>query len=429
MQWTWRSSPRWWRVTVILALVWGMLRLALQLYLFFSPISDQVGADFRESYLMTGQRFLRQDDLYHVTSIEALYVYSPPVAMLFVPLVFLSERAAMFCWLSLCLMAYIGLFLTWRRIFHFLGLEKAQRALWLSLPLWVVFSPFWDDATYLNIYTLMALLGSLFVEAVLRARLLPASLYLMAILAAKPQWAFALVLPLLWGRVRFFWKVLAGALAAYLGLVAVAAVFHCPSYILEQYRDYFWFLTHLTRLHPWRTAAMEGFLGYNHSIVQLAVFLGGEKARLAGQGVKYLLLLVGGILLVQYALRHFRSDSSCRGEEPLVLTFTLYLMAFLWLDLLWELYWTIALYPFLLSLDLRWSERILAGAVFLPYALLDVWRIVVYALGSPLIQDAYLAWDFSAHLPLILFVGLAFYFLLLRRVQSLALAKVVVKER
>lgn len=418
MRETWRSSPRWWRMAMILALAWGVLRFALQVYIFLSPMSDQVGADFRESYLVTGQRFLRQEDLYYVTSIEALYLYSPPVAALPTPLVFLPERAAMFCWLMLCLAAYLGLFWTWRRVFGFLGLERAYQALWASLPLWLVFSAFWDDATYLNIYTLMAFLGSLLIEAILRERLIPASLYLALILATKPQWAFALVLPALLGRWRFFWRLGVGALAAYLALVAVSAAFSSPSYIFEQYNHYFRFLTHLTQLHPWRTAAADGFLGYNHSIVQVAVFFGSERARLAGQVVKYLLLLTGGILLLKYAYRRRRYVEDHRGEKPLIVAFTLYLMAFLWLDLLWELYLTVAIYPFLLSLDLRPGERVLARAVFLPYAFLDVWRVMVYALGSPMVQEAYLVWDFSAYLPLILFVGLAFYFLLLRRVQS-----------
>lgn len=428
---TWRSSPRWWRVVMAFALAWGGLRLGLQIYLFLSPMSDQIGVDLQEAYLVAGRRFLTEANLYPATieAMEGLYFYAPPVALAFTPLLWLPEKAALFIGLAICLTAYAGLFLTWRRIFTFLGLEKARRALLASLPLWMVFSAFWDDATYLNIYTLMAFLGSLFIEAILRERLFPASLYLAVILATKPQWAFALALPLLLGKARFFWKLLAGALTAYVGLVAISVAFSSPTYILDQYRNYLSFLIHLTPIHPWRTAAADGFLGYNHSIVQVFVFLGGEKARWAGQLVKYLLLLAGGVLLARDAWRRRGRAAGRHGEECLTLTFTLYLMAFLWLDLLWELYLTIVIYPFLVSLDLSRRGRVLAGIVFLPYALLDVWRMIVYALGSPLIQEAYLAWDFSAYLPLVLLVGLVFYFLLLRRVQGLDLAGVAVKER
>ncbi len=184
-----RLAPRWWQVLCSLALLWGLLRLGMQVYLFLSPMSDQIGVDLTEGYLVTGQRFLGKDDLYPetATGMEGSFLYAPSFAVLLAPFRLLPERIAVFLWWWICLAAYVGLFLTWRRIFSFLGLERARQWLWLSLPLWVVFSPFWDDSTYLNIYTVMALLGSLLIEAVLRERLLPATLCLMVILATKPQ--------------------------------------------------------------------------------------------------------------------------------------------------------------------------------------------------------------------------------------------------
>jgi len=411
----WRSTSRGWRIAMLLALLWGILRLGLQVYTLLSPMSDQVGVDLKEAYLVAGRRFLERAALYphSIEAMEGLYFYAPSFTVFLLPFVWLPEKVATCLWFALCLAAYGGLFLTWRWIFRFLGLEKAGQALLLSLPLWIAFSPFWDDATYLNIYTVMALVGSWLIAAVLQERLALGACCLALILATKPHWAFALALPLLLGRKRFFWKLLAGALAVYLGLAGVSMALSSPIYILEQYRAYVSFLTHLTQMHPWRTAA-DGFLGYNHSIVQVAIFLGGERARLLGQVVKYLLLLPGGVVLLAYGGR--KSAAPARREEPLLLAFLLYLMAFLWLDLLWELYLTVAIYPFLLALDLRRPERTLAALVFLPYAWLDFWRVMVYALGSPMVNEAYLAWDFSAYLPWILLTGLVFYFLLLRRV-------------
>ncbi len=120
-------------------------------------------------------------------------------------------------------------------------------------------------------------------------------------------------MPLLLGRGRFFAKVLLGALLAYLGLGLVSMAVSSPAYILEQYQAYFRFMARLTQVHPWRTAAVDGFLGYNHSIVQLAVFLGGEGARRIGQGIKYLLLLPVGALLIAYAWRHWRGAAKAGG--------------------------------------------------------------------------------------------------------------------
>jgi hypothetical protein len=60
--------------------------------------------------------------------------------------------------------------------------------------------------------------------------------------------------------------------------------------------------------------------------------------------------------------------------------------------------------------------------VFLPYALLDLWQMLSYlALGDAgLIDDAYVATDPSIYLPMIIFVILLFYGLLLRRLWQAA---------
>lgn len=411
-----RAAPRWWQVVCILALLWGFLRFGVQIYTFLSPMSDQVGVDLKSAYLEAARRFAARQELYpaSIEAMEGLYFYAPPVALFFIPLTWIPEQVAMFLWLGLGLAAYVGLFCAWRRIFDFLQLERARRALFFSLPLWIVFSPFWDDVTYLNIYTLMALAGSLLIEAVLRERLALASVCLAGILATKPQWSFVVLLPLLFGHYRFFWKWLAGALASYLLLAALGALASNPAYLGEQYREYLGFLARISRQHPWRTVA-DGFLGYNHSILQIAIFLGGKKVWGIGQLVKYLLLLPACGLVLRGCFLGRLKQVDQRSEIGLAWAFLLYLAAFLWLDLLWELYLTIAIFPYLLSLNLARWKKVLVWVVFLPYALLDLWRVGVYAAGSPFIQEAYLAWDFSAYLPVIMVVLLVFYGLLLQQ--------------
>lgn len=414
---TWKSSKSF-RTVLVLALVWFSLRMVMQFALAFMPVGDQIGADLA-TYLRAGNQFISQQDLYLQGSLEVLeeyFQYSPIFAFVFVPFTWLPGQVVTILHLLLHILIYWLLFQRWGMIFKKFGLEKASRALVLSIPLWLLFSAFWDDLTYLNIYTLITLVGTLLIETVVNEKLTASAIWLAVILAIKPHWAFAAALPLLLGRYRFFLKMILAALGIYLCLVLLSILASSPAYILEQYREYAHFLSRLSRDFPWR-GPERGFLGYNHSIVQIFVFLAGVTAlnmKLA-TAVKLVLLVPAIVISVRNLVRPTHRAGHEDPHLSLQLAFLLYLAAFIWLDMVWELFLGIVIYAYLMSSLKQKRQSILVLVTFIPYALLDLWRIICYLSGAPLIDEAYLAWDFSMYFPIIMVVILLFYGLLAAR--------------
>ncbi|MBN2386281.1 MAG: DUF2029 domain-containing protein [Anaerolineales bacterium] len=404
-------------MALILAALMALLQLAMMIAFSFDPISNQVGADLQVSYLEAADQFAHQQDMYHepIEFVEGHYLYSPAFAMLFIPFTWLPLQATMLIHIFLHLGVYLLLFVRWGKIFQEYGLEKAARTLIWSLPIWLLFSAFWDDLGYLNTYTILALLGTLLVEAVLKEDLIPASLWLTLILISKPHWAFVLALPLLLGRVRFFFKLVLGGLVGTLAFGLIAALISSPEYVWNQTLGQFAFLARLTSEYPWR-GPEDGFLGYSHSVLQTILFYTGVTAanmRIA-QIVKAILLIPLGIVAGRHLLRPVRQAGKDIPEVALQLAFLLYLGTFIWLDMVWELSLSIAIFVYLYATIDR-PGKILLMIVYLPYALLNVWRILTYTAGVSLVGDAYFGWDYSAYFPLILVVLLTLYGLLLRR--------------
>ncbi|MEZ0395491.1 MAG: glycosyltransferase family 87 protein [Anaerolineales bacterium] len=406
-------TRRWFRVLLTIAAAWSLARLGLQASVLFSGNENQAAIDL-QVYLDASRHFIEGAALYP-TSLEILeyhFPYPPIFACLFAPFLWLPAQVNIALQLLLHIAAYIALFAAWRRIFAFCELDHANRMLILTLPVWLVFSPFWDDLGYLNIYTIMALLGTLLIEAILKQNLAQAILWLTFILVTKPQWAFAAAIPLLFKHYRFFFKMLIGALLSYLILAGITALVGGSAYVVGQFREYIGLLARLGREFPYR-GPESGFLGYNHSIKQIFAFmLGPSEAilRLA-TAIKVILLIPLGIL----CLRLFsKRDGNITPAVALEIALLLYLGAFIWLDVLWEAFLTIAIYAYLVSAaDRKWT--VVLSIFFLAYALLDPIRAILYVVGPPMIQDSYLPWDYSIYIPTTMLTILANYSWLLKQ--------------
>jgi hypothetical protein len=417
-EWARSKGFRW---LVIGSLVYLLLRLVIQLALLFDPASQEIAADL-QTYLNAARAFQQHQGLYLPGTLQVVnfYQYAPFYALTFIPFLGLSPLGAAVVHTLLHLAAYGLFYLAWGRIFHTLGLEKAEHWMAWSLPVWVVFSGFWGDLAYLNIYLIVALLATLLIEALLKEQLGWSAVWLVLLLQVKPHWAFAALVPLLMGRRAFFFKLMGLAAAGYAGTLLVTLALG-GSYAWQQYLDYFRFLPRLSASFPWR-GPEAGFLGYNHSVKQVVVFwLGVSPGTLAlADGIKLLLLVpLGGVALLN-ALRPTGQPVWKDPRRFLDLAFALYLGAFLWLDMVWELSLGIALFVYLLAtLESRWSKTAV-WAVFLLYALLDFWQLASYlALGPQiLIQDAYVATDPSIYAPVILLVILVFYGILTYRLWA-----------
>ena len=371
-------------------------------------------------YLDAAKNLYARQDLYLQGSLERLedhYPYAPPFALAFVPFLWLSPVAVSVVHTLLHIIAYGVLYIRWGRIFEHLNLRHAARMLAWSLPVWLVFSAFWADLSYLNIYIIMALFATLLIEAILTEHLGWSLLWLSIILQIKPHWTFAAAIPLLLGRKQFFFKLLALTVVVYIAITGITLLAVGPAYGLAQYREYIAFLGRLSRDFPWR-GPEKAFLGYNHSIKQIIVYwLGVSQTTLRlATFVKILLLVPLGIT----CLRHLLRPVNCAGDEKpqlgLDFAFALYLGVFIWLDMVWELSLGIALYPYLLGT----MQRRFAGWVhfaFLPYALLDPWLIVSLVVWGMdiILPGPYVVTDPSIYFPLIMTMILMLYALLVAR--------------
>ena len=430
----WAESKRF-RILLILAVIYAVLRLAIQIFLFSDAMRPeavaegvQVSADLQQSYIASAQHFRAREDLYMKGSlehVEAHYLYSPAFAFFFSPLLLLPLQILLPLMLIIHVAAYALLYIWWGRIFERNQLTNVARQWAGLLPLYLVFSVFWDDLGYMNTYIIIALFATFAIDAILQEKLGWAAFWLGAvILPIKPHWAFALALPLLLGRYRFFFKLLGGTALAYLIVAGITIVAGGFEYGIRQYQDYLGFLSRLTRDYPW-WGPDKPFLGYNHSIMQIVLyFLGVSTANMRLATVIKLALLIP---LAWISLKFLRNPPQKSGSEipgtALALVFALYLGAFIWLDMVWELALAPVIFAYLLATAEKKGMRTLLWMLFAPYALLDIWRLISYiALGDDVLyQGAYVLTDPLLYIPWIMMVLLAFYAILLSKLTRFSM--------
>ena len=432
------SKSKAYRVLLVLALVYAVLRLAIQLFLFADALRPeavaegvQVSADLQQSYIASAHHFRAREDLYNKGSlehVEAHYLYSPAFAFFFSPLLLLPLPILLPLMVVIHILAYVLLYVWWNRIFVQNHLFPAARQWAALLPIYLVFSAFWDDFSYMNTYILIALFATFLIAAILREDLFWASFWLGAvILPIKPHWAFALALPLLLGRYRFFLKLLLGAGLAYLVVAGITILAGGVEYVIRQYQDYFAFLSRLTRDYPW-WGPDKPFLGYNHSIMQIVLYYLGvtpANIRLATI-IKLIFLLPLGWISLKFLRRPRNQAAREIPETALALLFALYLGAFIWLDMVWELSLGLVIFTYLLATSRQKWMRVLLWIIIAPYALLDIWRLVSY-LGfgeRVLYQGSYVLTDPLLYIPWIMIILLVFYAILLSKLNRLSMQPV-----
>src|SRR6266508_6582706 len=168
------SKSKAYRVLLILAIVYAVLRLAIQIFLFADALSPeavaqgvQVSADLQQSYIASAQHFQAREDLYMKGSlehVEAHYLYSPAFAFFFGPILLLPLQILLPLLIVIHIAAYALFYIWWDRIFQRNNLPKISRQWALLLPVFLVFSPFWDDLSYMNTYILIALVATFLID-------------------------------------------------------------------------------------------------------------------------------------------------------------------------------------------------------------------------------------------------------------------------
>jgi hypothetical protein len=131
---------------------------------------------------------------------------------------------------------------------------------------------------------------------------------------------------------------------------------------------------------------------------------------LAVTGLRYLVPAIRGL------------DRSSRPKIGLAWAFVLYLGAFLWLDVVWELSLGIAVFSYLMiAVTNKWT-RITVLGIWLIYALNEVWQVASLAMlgRKALSPSAYVITNPNVYVPTIMISLLIFYSVLIHRLRDQA---------
>jgi hypothetical protein len=409
-QWRNSSSFRWWTSLAIAGLA---INLALTVLWQLEVVSfeETPPANDLKIYLEAGEHFLGRENLYITPRADfGLYAYSPAFAALLGLLTFLPYNLVWIADALLHIVVYWLIYWRWFKVFREQGLNSAGEALVRLFPLWIIFTGLLYEIAYMNIYIFMAFLATLLIEATLYEQTGKAILWLSILLLIKPQWAFALGIPLLLGGWRFLAKVVGSALLAYLAVFALIVLVTGP-YAPQQYWEYVQFLRSIPYTFPWDTVAKDGHIGYNNSLMQLVVFFTGRVS------YSVLLTIVLKVLLSLQLIGIYwrtRRDPSRTSTPAFALewAFALYLLAFLWLDVVTELTFGILIFTYLLGTLPDGALKNVVRIVFLPYALTHIW-ITITSIASFIAPLPDLLIDPSLFIPFILIAMLGLYGLLL----------------
>jgi hypothetical protein len=427
------SCSKTYRRIIIVASIYLLLRLVIQgvvvaQVISAGPIASETTliSNDLQIYMAAANRLVNRQALYLQEALDkvAVFQYAPSFALALTPLLPVPFGLLALAHTLLNIGVYGLLYLWWGRIFRRLGLDRVNELMAWTLPVWIVFAAFWGDLSYLNIYVITTLICTLLIEAVLEERLSWSLLWLSILLPVKPYLAFPLVIPLILGRYRFFLKLLILAVIVYLTLVGLTILSMGLAYGWEQHVAYMRFLAEMTDNFPWRSPE-SGYLGYNHSILQITFFLLGvtPMALRLATGIKVLLL----IQLAWVSLRHLLRPAQRPGRDvprlALDFAFAFYAAAMIWLDIVWEMTLGIVVFAYLLATLDQPRAKMWVWVVFLPYALLDFWQVASFvALGEAIFAEGLYIWiDPSIYVPMVMLVILMFYALLVKQLWVMPL--------
>jgi hypothetical protein len=159
----------------------------------------------------------------------------------------------------------------------------------------------------------------------------------------------------------------------------------------------------------------DGHIGYNNSIMQLVVFFTENAPSSVGITTALKILLSLPLIAIFWRSR----GSSLDENRAFILewAFALYLLAFLWLDVVTELTFGIVVCSYLLGTLADRSSKAWARLVFLPYALTLIW-ITFSGIASFVAPLPDVLIDPSLFIPFILVAMLGLYGLLLWQLKN-----------
>jgi hypothetical protein len=411
------SRSKIYRILVIITALLVLLRPVANYFFYWTDESGvTLPSDFL-IYIEAANNFQLRRNLYPAGELPAddmFFQYQPAYALAFTSILWLPDGALLIAFTLLHIAAYGLIYIQWCRIFRELGFDQVNEWMAQTLPVWLIFSAAWYWLDCLNIGIFVALAATLLIEAVMNERLGWAVLWLSLILQTKPTWAFAVAVPLLLGRRRFFFKLVALAAVVYVAIGGMTILAAGPAYGWQQYVGYIQHLGEFRGNWPWRSPDAP-CPGENHSITQIVVYLLGvtpTTLQLA-TGIKWLLLAPLAAFCLLHLVRPVKRVSRDAPELSLGLAFGLYLGSYIWLDMVYEVFLSIVIFVYLVSTLEQLGSKILVWTAFLSYALADLW-FAVSTFGPTTADDRNL-WNLSNQIPTVMIVVLVLYALLMKQ--------------
>jgi len=298
--------------------------------------------------------------------------------------------------------------MVWRRVFS-IFLPNSPRLMTAWLPLWLIYSQWFADQNYLNLYTVLMVLTGALTLAVAQQRTWLAVFLAVLILQTKPHYAFPLILPWLLGNWRYFVKLMMGVAFAYVAVAGATVLAVGPSYGLALYNDYARFLTSIQANYPWSSY----YLGYNHSWYSIIHWIFGIQP--------WVPIVVTSIKIVSFipvgwlAWRGLRGRIADRPIVALGIALALHLWSMTLLDQLWEVSLAIVAFMFLLAAASPTIRRI-AILISVPFALLGLAQLAGWG-AATLVGRSIDQLDVTARLPTMMATALGLYAILILTIR------------
>ncbi|MGQ0601615.1 MAG: glycosyltransferase 87 family protein [Anaerolineales bacterium] len=321
-------------------------------------------------------------------------------------------RAATYLYFALAVLAQPLAWWIWRSVFRAVHLSRADNAMILWAPLWLVYSQWFFDLTYLNVSTFWLCLAGALTWAVLRQRTGWVVLLVVVIALAKPHHVYPLLIPMLLGQWRWWLKVVTASGVGY-GLTILMTFSRVgPDFGFGLYRDYLDHLLNIAERYPW-----TDHIFYNHSWRSILYWLFGFQTWV-GPAVTAirLLFLIPVLWLLWRWWQRPQLGSERRSQLALGICFAAHLWALMLVSDLWEAQLLIVVFAYLLAfggpLIGRW-----AMLMMVPFSLLSVAQLAGWWIAHQL-GRSFTDFDVVARLPVIMLAVIGIYLLLFTVLRS-----------
>lgn len=379
----WNTLSRLQKVCWIAAVIWVAIHAAGYIYSIANNL--QIISDIRgdtQIYIDAGHALAARAPIYDMGDglwhNDQNYRYHPVFALVFSVLAQIPEPTLSILWILILTLSYLIGVLLWYRVVVKLQIENATEMI-IYLPIALITTDWLGNVAFGNVGPIMVPLSALLVLQLIDRHPARSGLLVAVLLLIKIYWAaFPLVILLVFREWKLLFKIIAWALAAYVGITLVYIVIVGPDYGIRSLQDYVVFLLNATRRFPWRGTEVR-FDTFNNSIEQTILRYFGNVVWAAP--LTLLIQVIAALVVVQQIWRAWqaRVSRTYKPEVALVLAFAVYLVGILALVQIEDVILGGIMFSFLWAFRIKKVQYVLVG--FIVYAFEELPALVSLATG------------------------------------------------